>query len=233
MRNSKAAEFFQDFVSLFFPGYCLGCGGPIVKGEMIVCTKCLFEMPQNGYHNEIENPLQQRLSLRFPVKYAIALLKFSKNGRVQRLLHELKYKHHPEIGIVFGRICAERLVESGFHNGIDIIIPVPLHSSRKRKRGYNQSAKFAAGISEGLNIPYSDELLVRKLKTDTQTLKTKLNRWENMKGVFGLKTATGVKGSRVLLVDDVVTTGSTLEACSEILFEGGCAEISVACIAEA
>lgn len=233
MRNSKAAEFFRDFVSLFFPGYCLGCGGPIVKGEPIICTTCLLEMPQNEYHNEIENPLQQRLSLRFPVRYAIALLKFSKNGRVQHLLHELKYKHHPEIGIVFGRICAEKLRESNRHNGIDIIIPVPLHPSRKRKRGYNQSAKFAAGISEGLNIPYSDELLVRRLKTDTQTLKTKLNRWENMNGVFGVKTSTGLKGSRILLVDDVITTGSTLEACSEILFQGGCAEISVACIAEA
>lgn len=233
MTNSKAAEFFEDFVSLFFPSYCLGCGTPTVKGEAIICTKCLFEMPQCEYHKEIENPLQQRLSFRFPVKYAIALLKFSKSGKVQHLLHELKYKNHPEVGIAFGRICAERLIESSHHKCIDIIVPVPLHNSRKRRRGYNQSAKFAAGISEGLGIPFSDELLVRNLKTETQTRKTKLNRWENMKGVFGLKSESNLKGTKILLVDDVITTGSTLEACSQILSNAGCTELSIACIAEA
>ena len=233
MSNSQTAEFVQDFVSLFFPAYCLGCRCPMVKGESIICTKCLFEMPKNEYHKEIENPLQQRLSLRFPVKYAIALLKFTKNGTVQHLLHELKYKNHPEIGIVFGRICAEKLMESSRHKCIDLIIPVPLHSSRRRRRGYNQSAKFAAGISERLNLPFSDELLIRKLRTETQTHKTKLTRWENMNGVFALRSNSNLKGVRILLVDDVITTGSTLEACSEILLNAGCVELSIACIAEA
>lgn len=231
--NSQAAEFLQDFVSLFFPSYCLGCSNPMVKGEIIICTNCLLEMPKANYHMEIENPLQRRLSLKFPIKYAMALFKFSKSGRVQHLLHELKYRNHPEIGIALGRICAEKLTEANLSRSFDLIVPVPLHPSRRRKRGYNQSAKFAAGISEGVSIPYTDNLLVRKLRTETQTLKTKLNRWENMKGVFAMGLQSNLKGTRILLVDDVITTGSTLEACSNILFESGCEELSVACIAEA
>ena len=190
-------------------------------------------MPQTEYHKDIENPLQLRLSLRFPLKYAIALYKFSKNGRVQHLLHELKYGNHPEIGIALGTICAERLTEAKLNKCFDMIIPVPLHASRKRTRGYNQSSKFAAGISAALSIPFSDDLLIRNLKTETQTRKSKLNRWENMNNVFGLTTRANFKGSRILLVDDVITTGSTLEACSEVLLRAGCAELSIACIAEA
>jgi ComF family protein len=231
--NSQVAEFFQDFVSLFFPNYCLGCGESMVRGEAILCTKCLYEMPVTNYHREIENSLQRRLSLRFPVKYAMALMRFSKNGRVQHLLHQLKYKNHPEIGVTLGRVCADKLLESNLNNCFDLIVPVPLHPSRRRKRGYNQSAKFAAGISEGLNIPFSDNVLVRTLRTETQTLKTKLNRWENMNGVFSMELNTNLSGTRILLVDDVITTGSTLEACSTILLNNGCAELSVACIAEA
>lgn len=231
--NSQVAEIFQDFVSLFFPNYCLGCGDPMVKGEALLCTNCLLEMPQTNYHLESENPLQKRLSLRFPVKYAVALLRFSKNGRVQHLLHQLKYRNHPEIGIALGKVCAEKIKESNLNNNFDLIVPVPLHPSRRRKRGYNQSAKFAAGISEGLSIPFSENLLVRNLKTETQTLKTKLNRWENMNGVFGMGLDTNLKGTRILLVDDVITTGSTLEACSNILLCGGCQDLSIACIAEA
>lgn len=233
MRNSPLVGYFHDFVSLFFPCYCLGCGSPTVKGEAIICTRCLLEMPQTGYHKEIENALQQRLSLRFPLRYATALYKFNKNGRVQHLLHELKYRNHPEIGIMLGNICAGILIEGGLNECCDVIVPVPLHPSRKRKRGYNQSAKFAAGISAGLNIPFSDDLLVRKQKTETQTRKSKLDRWENMNNVFGLATQGSLRGTRILLVDDVITTGSTLEACSEVLLRAECPEISVACIAEA
>ena len=148
----------------------------------------------------------------------MALLKFSKSGRVQHLLHELKYKNHPEIGIASGKFVQNELIEVESSQVVLISLFRFRYISRKRKRGYNQSAKFAAGISESLSIPFSDELLVRNLKTETQTRKTKLNRWENMNGVFGLSTEGKFQRTRrILLVDDVITTGSTLEACSEIL----------------
>jgi len=163
----------------------------------------------------------------------MAIFKFNKSGRVQHLLHEFKYKNHPEIGIVLGRVYAAKLIEINLNNAFDMIIPVPLHPLRKRKRGYNQSAKFAEGLSEKLNIPFSDDLMIRKMSTETQTRKTKLNRWENMSGVFGLNKPQIIQGKRILLVDDVITTGSTVEACAHVLLNEGCPELSIACIAEA
>jgi ComF family protein len=149
-------------------------------------------------------------------------------------LHQLKYRNHPEIGVTLGRFYGEKMRdESEVRSEVDVIIPIPLHPARKRKRGYNQSAKFAEGLSERLGIPFTDELLERRIKTETQTRKTKLNRWENIAGVFGLKVPESIRGKKILLVDDVITTGSTLEACSQLLFDQGCQQLNIACIAEA
>ena len=233
MANFRSSGILLDFVSLFFPDYCLACGGSLVKGEEIICTLCMLEMPQTEYHHVDENPLQARLAYRFPVKHAMALYKFSKSGRVQHLLHQLKYRNHPEIGVALGRYYGEKIMEVNLREELDLIIPIPLHPVRKRKRGYNQSAKFAEGLSERLHIPFTDDLMERKNETQTQTNKTKLDRWENINGVFGIKTPQSVRGKKILLVDDVITTGSTLEACSQVLLKNGCDQLNIACIAEA
>lgn len=205
----------------------------MVKGEPIICTTCMLEMPQTGYHKDLSNALYRRLSYRIPLKYAMSIFKFSKSGRVQHLLHELKYKNQPEIGRMLGLFYGEQLIDVNLIEAFEIIIPIPLHQSRKRKRGYNQSAKFAEGLSEILRVPFSDELLLRETNTETQTRKTKLSRWENIKGTFKIVKPSEIKGRKILLVDDVITTGATLEACAEILLSSGCAELSIACIAEA
>jgi ComF family protein len=169
-----------------------------------------------------------------PLNHAMALFKFSKSGRVQHLLHQLKYRNHPEIGVTLGRFYGEKMkTESELEGNVDLIIPIPLHPARKRKRGYNQSAMFAEGLSERLHIPFTDELIVRRIKTETQTRKTKISRWENISGVFGVKFDGAIRDKRILLVDDVITTGSTLEACSKVLIDHGCQQLSIACIAEA
>ena len=234
MTNIRSHDIFGDFISLFFPKYCLACENALVKGESMICTVCMLEMPQTDYHKWRENPLSNRLSYRIPVKHAMALFKFSKSGRVQHLLHQLKYRNHPEIGVTLGRIYGEKMKnESDLPMNVDLIIPIPLHPARQRKRGYNQSAKFAEGLSETLAIPFTDELLERRIKTETQTLKSKLSRWENISGVFGPKNPALLEGKKVLLVDDVITTGSTLEACSQVLIDQGCQQLHIACIAEA
>jgi ComF family protein len=189
-------------------------------------------MPTTNYHIDNLNPLKGRLSSRIDVAYAMAFLKFSKSGKVQKLLHALKYKNQPELGVMLGSIYGERIKESNSHLA-DLIIPVPLHPIRKSKRGYNQSAKFAEGLSQSMHVPYTDELLVRRIMTETQTRKTKLNRWQNVTEVFQLKDAAPIKNKNILLVDDVVTTGATLEACSAHLIQAGCNSLSIACIAEA
>ncbi len=231
--NTSVIEIFKDFTSLFFPNYCLACNNTLVKGEEIVCTMCIAEMPQNNHHLDHENSLHARLVFRIPVIYAMAFLKFAKNSRVQHLLHALKYKNHPEIGVFLGKVYGSKLIDAGFSSEFDLILPIPLHASRRRKRGYNQSEKFAEGLSKKLDIPFSDTLLERTINTQTQTKKSRLNRWENVSDVFLLKDSSVIKGKHILLVDDVITTGATIEACGQTLLNNGCSKLSIACLAEA
>jgi len=223
----------RDFISLFYPNFCLGCNQGLVKGEDTLCTHCLVQLPKTQYHEWDENPIKNRLAVRLPIMHAWAYLKFRKTGIVQHLLHQLKYNNHPEVGLKLGKAYAYDLKKAGYENAFDLIIPVPLHPSRKRKRGYNQSAKFAEGLSSELNIPFDDDISLRTISTATQTKKTKLQRWENVESVFALHHTDKIIGKRILLVDDVITTGATIEACGNHLLKSGCAELSVACIAEA
>lgn len=223
----------SDFISLFFPNSCLACTEALVKGEEILCTHCLAELPKTNYHLQSDNPIQDRLFGRIKVKHAWAFLMFKKGGIVQHLLHQLKYNNHPEVGVRIGMLYGRELCDQGLENEFDLIVPVPLHKSRQRKRGYNQSAKFAEGLSNALGIPWDESISIRKRSTATQTRKSKLDRWENVNGVFGVDVVDKILNKRILLVDDVITTGATLEACGQHLLESNCAELSVACIAEA
>ncbi len=233
MRNLSVGDIVQDFVSLFYPQYCLACSAVLFKGEETVCTRCMLEMPQTGHHlNPRGNTLYERFAGRLPLEMMSALFKFSKRGTIQHLLHQLKYKNHPEIGIMLGKVYGNRL-KTCIDWPIDLILPVPLHESRARRRGYNQSAKFAEGLSMSLGIPFSDEVLRRKIGTTSQTNKSKLLRWENVGDVFAVKKRDEIEGRRVMLVDDVVTTGATLEACGSVLLRHGCQALSIVCIAEA
>ena len=223
----------SDFISLFFPNSCLGCSEALVKGEEILCTHCLAELPRTNYHLQQTNPIEDRLFGRMPVKHAWAFLKFRKSGIVQHLLHQLKYNNHPEVGVRIGMLFGKELREQGLEKEFDLIVPVPLHYSRQRKRGYNQSAKFAEGLSSSLVVPWDESISIRKQRTSTQTRKSKLDRWENVKDVFGIDLTEKILNKRILLVDDVITTGATLEACGQHLLKSNCAELSIACMAEA
>ena len=220
-----------DFVSLLYPRYCFACEEGLVKGEEIICSGCKLELPRTNYHLDPGNALFKRLNGRIPLKFGGAYFLFRKGGKVQHLLHELKYNNHPEIGFTLGEVYGQELGQLPDHR-FSLIIPVPLHPSRKRKRGYNQSEEFAKGLSKQMAIPYLDAL-VRTTKTETQTRKTKLKRWQNVSEVFEVKDPSQVENQHVLLVDDVITTGATIEACAQILLASGCSSISIASIAYA
>jgi ComF family protein len=226
-------ELGKDFISLFFPNYCFGCNQSLVKGEDTLCTRCLLELPKTNYHLVEDNPIKNKLTGRLPLKYALAFLKFRKTGIVQHLLHQLKYNNQPEVGVKLGRNYGHELYKSGFQNEFDVIVPVPLHGSRHRKRGYNQSAKFAEGLSYVMGIPWDESISIRTTITTTQTKKSKQERWENVNNVFDIRESGKINGLRILLVDDVITTGATIEACGQHLVKNGCRELSIACIAEA
>jgi len=223
----------DDFLSLFFPQFCMGCLRPLVKGEDILCTQCITELPKTHYHKHRENPVLQRLAGRLPIRHGMAFLKFRKGGSVQHLLHQLKYNNRPEIGERLGRAYGRELALEDYASEIDLIVPVPLHRSRLRHRGYNQSAHFAKGLSEALNVSWNESIAIRTQATATQTRKTRADRWENVQKVFSVDSTRGIVDRRILLVDDVITTGATLEACGQELLNCGCASISIACIAEA
>jgi ComF family protein len=230
--NSFAKDILVDFVSLLYPRYCLGCHEGLVKGEETICTACMFELPRTQYHLDFDNALFKRLNGRIPLKFAFSFFLFRRGGKVQHLLHSLKYDNHPEIGITLGEVYGQELHEAQYSQKFNVIVPVPLHPSRKRKRGYNQSEEFAGGLSKSLNIPFSDALL-RTTKTETQTRKTKLKRWENVSEVFRVKEEDEIVNRDILLVDDVITTGATIEACAQVLLNEGCSSISIASIAYA
>lgn len=224
-------EILQDFIYLFFPNYCRGCEESLVKGERIICTRCMLDLPKSNYHLERDNPFYLKFSGRIPVKFVMTLFKFVKRGKVQHLLHALKYKNQPEIGVQLGRVYGADLVAEKYKDQFDVIVPVPLHPSKRKKRGYNQSEEFGKGLSEVLEIPCTEKFLKRIKATSTQTRKSKLSRWENVSEVFEVQQEEELKGKRVLLVDDVVTTGATLEACGQKLLKAGCGDVSIACIA--
>ena len=223
----------EDFIALFYPRVCVACHASLIKGEEVLCTSCLVQLPKTSYHRYDENPVRRRLAGRLPLQFASAFLKFRKGGLVQSLLHELKYNNRPEIGVRIGHLYGIELVEAGMSESFDVIVPVPLHASRMRKRGYNQSAKFAEGLSEALKIAWEESISLRLEATKTQTHKGRIDRWSNVKDAFSVAAIDKVAGKRILLVDDVITTGATIEACGHHLVESGCASLSVACIAEA
>lgn len=223
----------NDFISLLFPDYCLACAGFIVKGEQTMCTRCLTELPKTSYHLRSDNPIKNRLLGRLPLTYGWAYLRFRKSGIVQHLMHQLKYNNCPEVGIRLGMAYGHEIIHAGMPCPFDMIVPVPLHATRQRQRGYNQAAKFAEGLSEALSIPWDESITMRSKATATQTRKSKSDRWENVRDVFIIKRGTAIENKRILLVDDVITTGATLEACGQHLLQCGCAELSIACLAEA
>lgn len=223
----------RDFFNLFFPNFCLTCPKLLVKGETLLCTGCLYDLPQTNYHREPDNIVAQKLAGRLPVRYAMALYKFRKSGKVQHLLHHLKYKHKPIIGKVLGRRYGVLLKKAHLSNAFDLIVPVPLHSSRLRQRGYNQSDLVAQGLAEVLHIPWSNQHLKCVKKTITQTKKGKLERLKGVEDAFYATNITDIRHKHLLLVDDVITTGATLEACGRALLVAGIKELSVATIAVA
>lgn len=222
-----------DFISLFFPKVCDACAQPLIRGEEVICTQCLLELPRTDSHILSNKPLEAKFYGKININKAYSFLYFRKDGNVQNLLHNLKYKGKPYIGEFVGKLFARELKDLDHIRCIDLIIPVPLHQSKLRRRGYNQSEHFALGLSSGLELPMDTEALKRIIKNTTQTKKSRLERWQNVENVFHVQKPEMVAGKHVLLADDVVTTGATLEACAIQLFSAGAKEVTVATIAMA
>ncbi len=204
----------DNIINLFYPRVCAACGEPLLKDEETVCLKCRFLLPKTGYELYPDNPLAQTFYGRVRFHAVTACFFFAKSGKVQHLIHELKYKGNKEAGVFLGQQLGESIKAAPLFQGIDYLIPVPLHPKREKQRGYNQSLMIAKGINEATGIPIGDKFLVRAIYTETQTHKTAEERFKNVKDIFEVRYANELESKHILLIDDVLTTGATLEACA-------------------
>jgi ComF family protein len=225
------AHLLQHLIHLVFPNLCIVCNENLVGGEESVCFSCLSKLPYTGFHLQPNNEVEKRFWGKFPVEHATSLYHYQKATAGQHLLHALKYKGEKQVGILLGRQLGINLSQSLFYHDIDLIVPVPLHPKKYRKRGYNQSECICEGIAEVLQVTVDATHLVRLIENPTQTRKGVYERWENTKGIFGLTDAAAFAGKHILLVDDVLTTGSTLEACAQVILEAEGARVSVVTLA--
>lgn len=207
----------SDWWELFFPRYCVACGMRLSKSEECLCVKCLARLPRTYLHLKKGNEMEKSFWGRFPIERASSFLYYSKGGDVRKLLYELKYYNNRQVGVVLGKFMAAEMQACGFFEGIDAIVPIPLHPRKVRMRGYNQSRALADGISEIVGIPVLTDWLVRSHYTETQTRKSQYERWINVDGAFSCSDLHCMEGKHILIVDDVFTTGATIIAGADAL----------------
>ena len=219
--NNTFIKYFQGLADLFFPQTCAACGNVLYNNEDVLCLNCLIELPRTGFHHITDNEVARIFWGRIPLANATSFMYFTRDSRYRHVLHELKYNGRQKIGVELGRIFGLELRNTSFHKA-DFILPVPLHISKLRRRGYNQSELIAKGLSFALNIPVETGFVSRITPTKTQTKKSRYERWENVRECFKISPEGRLKyrDKHLILVDDVITTGATIEACGTALIEG-------------
>ncbi len=224
-------SFINDFLSLIYPRYCEACETNLYGHEQFICNKCRLDLPRSNYHLSNETELEKIFYGRIPLTYAWPYYLFEKSGRIQRLLHAIKYENQKELAHHIGIQYGNELKQRELTGTIDLVLPIPLHAKKLKSRGYNQSEWFAKGMSEAFAKPLVSDYLERVENTSTQTRKNKYQRWENVEGIFNCKKKSDLRNKHILLVDDVVTTGATLEAAYLALKDIEGLKISIASIA--
>ena len=210
---------------------CFGCNARLYRGENLLCTLCRNQLPLTEYNFNEENAVDRIFYGRIPVEKAASFLFYSEKGVVKNLIHHLKYRNQPQLGTFLGQWWGEQLSENGLGEKIDCVVPVPLHPSKQRRRGYNQVTPFAVCLADKLQVPYLETALVKTANSKTQTRKDRWFRWQSSKELYQLSNPILVEFKRVLLVDDVITTGATLEACSRALLKAEGTSVYIATMA--
>lgn len=226
-------RYLSGFLNLFFPNICEACGINLLNNEKIICTECLYNLPKTNFQKDKENPVSRLFWGKTYIENATAYYYFHKGSKFQDLIHKLKYNGKQEIGYILGLHLGTDLYDSELYKNIDYVVPVPLHPKREKKRGYNQSDSISKGIAEGLKIQTNTKFLYRNVATETQTKKSKEERWKNVENIFCVRHSKALEGKHILLVDDVITTGSTIEACANTILQIKDTKVSIACLAVA
>ena len=221
-------SFWHRLLDLISPRLCVVCGQRLTVSEETICARCNLHLPRTDFHlDPYENEMAKLFWHQIPIERATALFYYEAHAETANILYELKYKDHPEIGVVMGRLMAKELQPSGFFDGIDGIVPIPLAKKRQRQRGYNQSLEIARGVSEITSLPIYNKVVRRIAFEGSQTNKDRWERNENVENVFELADETAINGKHLLIVDDVVTTGATVLACAKELCKAPNVKFSV------
>ena len=222
---------FSDFFALFYPRICAACSGNLSAKEEFICVSCQFMLPKTQFSTLKNNALSKLFWGRANIETAASYYYFNSGSKVQHLIHRLKYKGQKELGVYLGEKYGQELIHSPLFNAIDVIIPIPLHPKKIKKRGYNQSEYIAMGLSKSLGAKVNTQSLIRVHESSTQTKKTRYERWENVENIFSINHFELIKDKHVLLVDDVITTGATIEAATNVLLPIEGVKVSIASLA--
>ncbi|WP_197429332.1 ComF family protein [Winogradskyella endarachnes] len=221
----------KNLLNLIFPMVCEACNSALTDNETTLCTSCRHHLPVTNYHFNNKEVVKKVLYGRVKLENASALLHFSKKGIVQQILHNLKYRGHEDIGAFLGKWFGTELATLEDYKNIDVIVPVPLYKTKMRERGYNQVAKFGKEIAIALNATYNDSVLIKTKPTKTQVFKGRLKRWNDDGALFNISDQQQLAGKHILLVDDIITTGATIEACATVLLKINKIKLSVVTMA--
>lgn len=223
----------RGLLNLLYPNLCASCQEVLLKNENVICYNCLVDLPRSLYYQDIENPIAKLFWGKIKLEIAISAFTFIKRGKVQRLMHELKYQGNTKVGELMGIELGKEIDKAEITDKVDVVIPVPLHKKKLKQRGYNQSEFIAIGVAKALECEMDTDLLKRMEHSESQTKKSKYERWENVGEAFTLTDANQYTNKHILLVDDVVTTGATLEACCKKLEEIEGVKLSIGTLASA
>jgi ComF family protein len=223
-------EIKESFLHLLFPHVCSGCGSDIISRENELCMQCVVQMPETKFHCYPNNPVEKVFSGRLSIANATAQYYFTKESLMQHLMHQIKYRGNTELGKQLGRLIGKDLQQTDRFNEVDALIPLPLFPAREKRRGYNQATILCEGIAEVMSKEILKDVIVRIQHTETQTKKGRVERWQNMEGKFELINPEKIRNKHILLVDDVITTGATLEACGQELLKATDTKLSIAAL---
>jgi ComF family protein len=221
-------SYINDFVHLIYPHNCLGCGNDALETDALLCTQCFYQLPGTDFFTVKNNPVEQTFYGRLTIQQAAAAYYFTKDSLIQHLLIELKYKSNKKAGLFLGKQIGYFLQQSKRFDDIELIVPLPLHPKKEQKRGYNQAMTICEGITSVWNKPVLKDAVIRTAFTETQTKQDRMHRWQNMDGIFAIAQSHLLTGKHILLVDDVITTGATLEACGNEILKIPGTQLSIA-----
>lgn len=223
-------EIRDSLLHMVFPHVCAACGSDLLNEKSMICLHCLEELPATNFHFHANNPIEKIFWGRLPVTAATAQYYFTPGSVLQRLVHELKYNGNRELGVQLGRMMGNYLLQSNRFAFLDALVPLPLYAAKEKKRGYNQAAIICEGISEVMKLPVWNDVVCRPEHTETQTKKGRIERWKNIEGRFRLQNPQRITNKHLLLIDDVITTGATLESCGRELLTGEGTRLSIATV---